>query len=131
MTKDGMSKKIFNLTHLGIKIVAGILLAIFLIFKSRGWILPFIVCTVFLIIFISYNRLLVYFHKKGFYTSLQAAEFYKKCREQKIPPFQGENFEKAKDVYFLIFETDIYSGEGSLLDHMENIYNIGKEITEK
>ena len=82
MKKDNSSEKLFKLTHLGIKIVAGTLLAVYLILKSRGgMLLPFIVCTVFLIIFISYNRLLVYFHKKGLYTSWQAAEFYKKCRE--------------------------------------------------
>ena len=129
MRKDN---KLFNLTHLGVKIVAGTLLAVFLVLKSRGgMLLPFIIWTVFLIIFISYNRLLVYFHKKGLYTSWQAVEFYKKCREQNILSFKDENFEKAKDIYFLIFETDIYSGEGSLADHMANLYNTGKEITEK
>lgn len=120
------------MTHLSIKIIAGTLLAVFLVLKSRsGILLPFIVSIVFLIIFISYNCLLVYFHKKGLYTSLQAAEFYKKCREQNILSFKDENIEKAKDVYFSVFETDIYSGEGSLADHMANVYNTGKEIIEK
>ena len=39
--------------------------------------------------------------------------------------------EKAEDIYFSIFGTDKYLGEGTLISHMTKIYNIGKEIIEK
>lgn len=93
-----------------------------------GIFLAFIAPAVFTMIFLIYNSLLIYFHKKGFYTSRQAEEFYKKCREENICIFQEENLEKAKDVYFAIFGTDKYFGEGTLLAHMEKIYDTGREM---
>ena len=134
MRNDKKSDKLFNLAHLGIKIVAVILLLVYLgvYLKSKsGIFLSFVGPAVFFIIFLLYNRLLEQFHKKGFYTSWQAAEFYRKCYKENISVFQEENFEKAADIYFSIFGTDKYLGVGTLPDHMAEIYTAGKEITEK
>ena len=136
MRKDNMSKKLFDLTHFGIKIVAVLLFVVYLRvyvvtkFSDRMF-FSFIVPAVFFAIFFSYNFLLVHFHKKGFYTSKQAVEFYEKCRKQDISGFQEENFEKADDIYFSIFGTDKYLGEETLSAHMADIYAAGKKITEK
>ena len=136
MRKDNMPKKLFNLTHLGIKIIAVLMfvvyLRVYLVSKLFTYerLLSF-APIVFLIVFLLYNNLLVNFHKKGGYTSKQAVEFYEKCREQNISDFQKENFEKAGDIYFSVFGTDKYLGDGTILNHMEEIYNAGKEITEK
>ena len=134
MRKDNRSEKLFNLTHLCIKIVAVIMLVIYLIVylkTKKGIFLSYIGPALFFIIFLLYNRLTVHFHKKGFHTSWQAAEFYAKCREENISLFQEENFEKAASIYFSIFGTEKYLGEGTLSDHMTDIYNAGKEMTEK
>lgn len=121
--------------HFGIKVIAVIMLVVYLrIFVSKyghETLLSFILLAVFFIIFLSYNILLVYFHKKGFYTPEQATEFYTKCCEQNISLIQEENFEKATDIYFSIFGTDKYFGVGTLLTHMLEIYNVGKEITKE
>lgn len=92
--------------------------------------LSFVAPVVFFAIFLLYNRLLVHFHKKGFYTSKQAVEFYEKCHKQDISDFQKENFEKADDIYFSIFGTDKYFGEGTLPAHMADIYAAGKKQPE-
>jgi|GEM_PF-6626335 len=134
MKKDNMPKKLFNLTHLGIKIIAVILLAVYLKIYAKNkyeFFLSFAVPAVLFIIFLLYNCLLVYFHKKGFYTTAQASEFYEKCREQNISDFHEENLEKVTDIYFSIFGTDKYSGIETFLNHIKEIYNEGKETTEK
>ena len=136
MKKDSISEKFFNLMRFGIKIATVILLVVYLrkhASSATMWktFLSFVAPSIFFVIFLSYNFLLVYFHKKGFYTSWQAAEFYTRCRERNICPFQEENSEKAQDVYFSIFGTDKYSGEGTLLTHMAEIYDFGRKITEK
>ena len=134
MRKDNQSKMLFNLTHVCIKITAVIMLVIYLtvyLKTKKGIFLSYIGPALFFTIFLLYNRLTVHFHKKGFYTSWQAAEFYVKCCEENISLFQEENFEKAAGIYFSIFGTDKYSGEGTLSDHMADIYNAGKEMAEK
>lgn len=136
MRKDKNLEKLFNLTTWGVKIITLILLIVYLRLHVSTTVigetfLLFIAPTVFFVIFLLYNGLLVHFYKKGFYKSEQAVEFYTKCRERNISLFKDENIEKAKDVYFSIFDTDAYCGEGLLLAHMEEIYNVGKETTEK
>ena len=134
MRRGNMAKKLFNLTHLGIKIIAVVLLAIYLKIYAENKheiFLSFVVPLVLFVIFLLYNCLLVHFHKKGFYTTVQSAEFYEKCRERNISDFQENNLEKAKDLYFSIFGTDKYIGEKTLDAHMEEIYNTGRKITEK
>ena len=135
MRKDNLSEKLFNLTHIGVKVVAVIMLVVYLSLSTQKntnkTFLSFVAPAVIFVIFLLYNRLLVHFHKKGSYTSAQAAEFYTKCRERDIYLFQEENIEKAKDVYFSIFGTDKYTGEGTLPAHMERIYNAGMETIEK
>ena len=134
MRNDKNAEKLFNLAHLGVKIIAVILLVIYLgvYLKSKsGIFLSFVGPAVFFIIFLLYNRLLVQFHKKGLYTSWQASEFYRKCYEENISVLQEDNFEKAADIYFSIFGTEQYLGIGTLSDHMAEIYAAGKEITEK
>lgn len=135
MRKNNMSKKLFNLTHLGIKIVTIILFVIYLIIyvskDDHRIFLSLVAPAVFLAVFLFYDILLVHFHKKGFYTTKQATEFYEKCRERNISDFKEENFEKAEDIYFSVFGTDIYLGEGTLLTHMADIYSVGKKITKK
>lgn len=119
----------------GIIITAVVLLILYLsIYVSRRdheMFLAFIAPAVLFIFFLSYNCMLVHFHKIGFYRPWQAAEFYEKCREQNIYDFQEENSKKATDIYFSVFGTDKYTGEGTFLAHMTEIYNIGKETTEK
>lgn len=135
MRKDSRSEKFFKLTHIGIKIVAVILLVVFLLIyaqKNGGrTFLSFVVPVVFFVVFLLYNFLLTHFHKKGFYTSWQAAEFYAKCCEHNISGFHEETLGKARNIYFSIFGTDKYCGEGTLAAHMEEIYNAGSEKTEK
>ena len=136
MKKDELSKKLFDLTHFSIRIVAVLLFVVYLrayvVTKfSNKMFFSFVVPAVFFAIFLSYNFLLVHFHKKGFYTSKQAVEFYEKCRKQEISDFQEANLEKADDIYFSIFGTDKYSGEETLSAHMADIYAAGKKITEK
>ena len=134
MRKDN---KLFNLMRLGVKIVAVFLLVLYFgIYvypkNDRNEILLWLIAPlVFSIIFLLYNFLLVYFHKKGFYTSEQAAEFYEKCSEENISVFNEESVAKARDIYFSIFGTDKYLCDGTILSHIEEIYNCGKEITEK
>ena len=130
------TQQIFNMLHRSIIIVAIIILLIFFIMYSHIYnydaaIFSYVVPLFFLIFFLSYNSLLVHFHKKGFYTFGQAVEFYEKCRELNISLFQEENLEKSKDVYFSIFGTDEYLGNENLLVHLEEIYNVGRKITEK
>ncbi len=130
MIKGNLSKKLFNLTHLGIKIITVIMFAIYLreYFRDKSPIfLSFLAPLMFFVISLLYNLLLVHFHKKGFYTPEQAVEFYEKCREQNISLVQEENLEKATDIYFSIFGTDRYIGDGTLIDHMGKIYNAGKK----
>ena len=82
---------------------------------------------------------LVFFHtqyklsivKKGYFTDEQAVEFFKKCKESDFCSFNSENFEKAGEIYLLIFGTDIYTGEGTLTEHMLYIYNFGQELYKK
>ena len=135
MRKDKRLEKFFNLTPAGIIITAVVLLALYLsIYVSRRnheMFLAFIAPAVLFTFFLSYNCLLVYFHKIGFYRPWQAAEFYKKCSCQNISIFQDENFEKAKDIYFSVFGTDKYLGEDTLPVHMAEIYDVGRKITEK
>lgn len=135
MRKDSKSEKFFNLTTWGVKIITVILFVVCLWIHSGAErskvFLPFIAPVIFLAVFLSYNFLSVHFYKKGFYKSEQAAEFYTKCRERNISLFHEENSEKAKDVYFSVFGTDKYAGEGTLLAHMAEIYDLGREITEK
>ena len=66
--------------------------------------------------------------KKGYFTDEQAIEFFKKCKESDVYSFNEENFEKAKEIYLLIFGTDVYTGEGTLTEQMLYIYNIGHEL---
>lgn len=135
MRKDNRLNKFFNFIHFSITIVALILLALYLkIYISPGenkLFLLFIAPSVLFIFFLSYNCLLVHFHKKGLYTSGQASEFYEKCRDRNISDFKEENFEKVSDIYFSVLGTDKYTGEGTIFTHMAEIYNIGKEIAEK
>jgi hypothetical protein len=134
MKKGNMMKKLFDLSHLGIKIIAVFLLVVYLsmyvLKKYRDEMFLSVYPFAFFIFFLSYNFLLVYFHKMGFYTSKQAVKFYEKCREQNISLVE-ENLDKATDIYFLIFGTDKYLGVGTFLVHMEEIYNAGMEISEK
>ena len=103
MKKD---KKLFNLTRFGVKIIAVFLLVLYFgtyVYpkNDRKEILLWLIAPlVFSIIFLSYNFLLVYFHKKGFYTSEQAAEFYEKCSEENISVVNGESVAKARDILF-------------------------------
>ena len=131
MRKDNMSKKLFHLTHFTIKIVAVIMFVVYLsLYVSKynyDMLLSFVAPIVFFAIFLLYNRLLVHFHKKGFYTPEQAVEFYEKCREQDIAGFQEENLDKATDIYFSIFGTDKYLGAETLPAHMADIYAAGKK----
>lgn len=126
-----MSKKLFDLTHFSIKIITVIMFVVYLsLYVSKynyDMLLSFVAPAVFFAIFLLYNCLLVHFHKKGFYTPEQAVEFYEKCREQDISGFQEENFEKVDDIYFSIFGTDKYFGEGTLPAHMADIYAAGKQ----
>lgn len=135
MRKDNMSKKLFNLTHLGIKIITVIMFVVYLsLYVSKytyNMFLSFVAPAVFFAIFLLYNCLLVHFHKKGFYTPEQAVEFYEKCHKQDISDFQKANFEKADNIYFSIFGTDKYFGDETLFTHMADIYAAGKKITEK
>lgn len=134
MRKDNVSNKMFNLTHLGIKIIAVILLAIYLKIYAENKheiFLSFAVPAVLFIIFLLYNCLLVYFHKNGFYTTAQASEFYEKCQDHNISDFHEEHLKKAGDVYFSVFGTDKYLGEGTILTHMADIYAAGKKTIEK
>lgn len=135
MKKSNILKKFFYFLNFSVVILALILLVVYLMIYTSKYnfntFLSFIAPVVFFVIFLLHNCLLVYFHKKGFYTSKQAIEFYTKCCEQNISLVQEENFEKAKDIYFPIFGTDKYLGEGTLSAHMADIYNAGKEITEK
>ncbi len=134
MRKYNKPEKLFNIAHLGAKVVAVIMLIVYLIVylkTKKGIFLSFVGPAVFFIIFLLYHRLLVQFHKKGLYTSWQASEFYRKCCEENISVLQEENFEKAADIYFSIFGTEQYLGIGTLSDHMAEIYAAGKEITEK
>ena len=129
-----MAKKMFNLTRLGIKIIIVFLLVVYMrtyLHEEDEIFLSFIAPVIFFIIFLLYNLLLVHFHKMGFYKSWQAVEFYAHCCKQNISIFQEENFDKTTDIYFSIFGTDKYLGEGSFLTHMANIYAAGKKITEK
>lgn len=134
MKKDNRQEKLFTLTHLCIKIAAVIMLVVYLtvyLKTKTGVFLSYTGPALFFIIFLLYNRLTVHFHKKGFFTSWQAAEFYARCHKENIFIFQEENFEKAAGIYFSIFGTDKYLGAGTLPDHMADIYNAGKETTEK
>ena len=120
--------------HSVIPVIAVILLAAYLIIYSlarKRILFSVIIPSVLSAFFLSYNYLLTYFHKKGVFTHEQAAEFYTKCRERNISLFQDSNIEKAKDIYFSVFGTDKYIGDGTLPAHMEKIYNAGKETTEK
>lgn len=81
--------------------------------------------------FFLYNCLLTYFHKKGAFTSEQAMDFYRICSKSGIFFGGDTDMEKAKDIYFSIFGTDKYLGDGTLLSHMTDVYNTGKKITEK
>ena len=136
MKKDTKTEKLFKLTTWGVKIITVIFLLIYLIVRisqtsSNNIFLLFIAPAVFFGIFLLYNFLLVHFYKQGFYTSLQAAEFYTKCCERNISLFQDANSKKVEDVYFSVFGTDKYVGEGTLLSHMTEIYDSGRETTEK
>ena len=134
MRKGNMLKKLFNLTYLGIKMIALVLVVVYLIIYLHNkdeMFLSFIAPLIFFIIFLLYNLLLVHFHKKGFYRPWQATDFYTKCSEQNLSIFQEENFEKAKDIYFSVLGTDVYLGKETFLTHMEEIYNAGRKITEK
>ena len=138
MKEENKLEKMFNLTRFGVKIIAVFLLVVYFgIYahpkkNDRNEILLWLIAPlVFSIIFLLYNFLLVYFHKKGFYTSEQAAEFYEKCSEENISVVNGESVAKARDIYFSIFGTDKYLCDGTILSHIEEIYNCGKEITEK
>ncbi|MBO4699613.1 hypothetical protein J5690_08415 [bacterium] len=136
MRKGNMSNKMFNLTHLGIRIIVVLMfiiyLRMYLVLKfSHDIFFSFIAPVVFFVVFLLYNLLLVHFHKRGFYTAAQAVEFYTKCRERDISLFHEENFEKTIDIYFSVFGTDKYFGEGTILTHMADIYAAGKKITEK
>ena len=135
MKKDSISEKLFKLTHIGVKIIAVILLVVYLwIYAQKHGnktFLSFAAPAVFFVVFLLHSFLTVRLHKKGFYTSGQAAEFYAECREQNISQFNEENIEKIKRIYFSIFGTDVYLGEGTLPAHMEEIYNAGKEKAEK
>lgn len=131
-----MSKKLFNLTHFSIKIIAVLMFVVYLrayiVTKfSYKMFFSFIVPAVFFAVFLFYNRLLVHFHKKGFYTTAQAVEFYEKCRDRNISDFNEGNLEKADDIYFSVFGTDKYLGDRTILAHMADIYAAGKKITEK
>lgn len=135
MRKGNMTKKMFNFTHFIIKIVVVVMFVVYLsLYVSKydyNMFLSFVAPVVFFAVFLFYNRLLVHFHKKGFYTPAQASEFYEKCRERNISDFKEENFEKAGDIYFSVFGTDKYSGDGTIFTRMEEIYNAGKKITGK
>lgn len=127
-------KKLFDLTHLGIRIITVTMFAVYLkIYAENEYkmLLSFGVPIIFFVFFLLYNQVLVHFHKHGFYTLEQAAEFYEKCLEQDISDFQEENLDKATDIYFSIFGTDKYLGDGTILAHMADIYAAGKKITEK
>lgn len=136
MKEDKRIKRIFCLLHKSVIVVSIIILLGFFVLYSHmysydaaifSYILPFSL----FIFFLSYNCLLTYFHKKGAFTSEQAAEFYIMCNDAGIFFPDDTDMEKAKDIYFVIFGTDKYSGVGALLNHMADIYNSGKETTEK
>jgi len=97
----------------------------------KKFVLAYIVPICFFTFFFSYNCMLTYFHKKGAFTSEQAMDFYRICSKSGIFFVGDTDMEKAKDIYFSIFGTDKYLGEGTLLSHMTDVYNVGKEITEK
>ena len=134
MKKDNLLKKLFNLSHFGIKIITVVLSVLYLIVylkTKKGIFLSYVGPAVFFTVFVSYNCLLTCFHKKGLYTSRQAAEFYRKCREDDVSFINDKNFKKAEAIYFSIFGTNKYFGAGTFPAHMEKIYNAGRETTEK
>lgn len=136
MKKDRRIKRIFALLHKSIIVVAVILLIGFMVLYSHMYsydaaIFSYIVPFSLFIFFLSYNCLLTYFHKKGAFTPEQASEFYVMCNDAGIFFPDDVNMKKAEDIYFIIFGTDKYTGDGTLLNHMADIYNSGKEITEK
>ena len=136
MKEDKRINRIFDLLHKSIIIVSIIILFGFFVIYSHMFsydaaIFTYIVPLSLFVFFLSYNSLLTYFHKKGTFTSEQATEFYIMCNDAGIVFSENTNIEKAQDIYFVIFGTDKYTGEGTLLNHMADIYNFGMEITEK
>lgn len=136
MKEDKKIKQIFNMLYRSTIIVAIVLLIGYLAvythyYPGKKIFFAYGVPLFLFALFFSYNCLLTYFHKKGVFTSEQATDFYRMCNESGIS-FSGDtDMEKAEDIYFAIFGTDKYKGEGTLLSHMADIYNAGKEITEK
>ena len=136
MKEDRRINRIFGLLHKSIIVVSIIILLGFFVLYSHMYsydaaIFTYIVPLSLFIFFLSYNCLLTYFHKKGAFTSEQATEFYIMCNNAGIVFSENTNIEKAQDIYFVIFGTDRYTGERTLLNHMADIYNSGRKIIEK
>ena len=136
MKEDKRIKRIFGLLHKSIIFVSIIILLGFFVLYSHMYsydaaIFSYILSLSLFIFFLSYNCLLTHFHKKRAFTSEQASEFYIMCNDAGIFFPDDTNKEKAEDIYFVIFGTDKYTGDGTLLEHMVDIYNSGKETTEK
>ena len=139
MKEDKKIEQIFNRLYGSTIIVSIVLLLGFLAIYSltetdyspKKFVFAYVIPIFLFTFFFSYNYLLTYCYKKGAFKSKQAIEFYRMCNKSGISFLGDTNMEKAEDIYFSIFGTDKYLGEGTLISHMTKIYNIGKEIIEK